>query len=74
MNPYIVPVGIFVYIILITLRSYVNSSLKWLMDLKYISDKKLLMIYGIFGAIISFIICIITTFVKCKNDIGKADT
>ena len=72
-NAYIVPIGIIVYLLLITLRSFVNSSLKWLMDLKYISDKKLLMIYGIFGAIISFIICIITTFVECKNNIDKAD-
>ena len=72
-NEYIVPIGIIVYLLLITLRSYVNSSLKWLMDLKYISDKKLLMIYGIFGAIISFIICIITTFVECKNNIDIAD-
>ena len=71
MNPVLVPIGIIIYLVLITLRSYVNPSLKWLMDLKYISDKKLLMIYGIFGAIISFIICIITTFVECKNKDSK---
>ena len=38
-NAYIVPIGIIVYLLLITLRSFVNSSLKWLMDLKYILTK-----------------------------------
>ena len=66
-NTFLVPIGIFVYIILITVRSYTNSSMKWLMDLKYISEKKLLMIYGLMGAIISSIICIITTYFKCKD-------
>jgi len=37
------------------------------MDLKYISEKKLLMIYGLMGSIISSIICIITTYFKCKD-------
>jgi hypothetical protein len=72
-NTHMVPIGITVYLILITLRSYVNSSIKWLMDLKYISEKKLLMIYGLMGAIISSIICIITTFIECKNKEEKAD-
>ena len=72
-NDYLIPIGVFVYLILITLRSYVNSSIKWLMDLKYISEKKLLMIYGLMGAIISSIICIITTFIECKNKEEKAD-
>ena len=72
-NAYLVPIGIIVYLILITLRSYVNSSIKWLMDLKYISEKKLLMIYGLMGTLISSIICIITTFIECKNEEDKLD-
>ena len=68
MNSYLVPLGIFLYIIFITLRSYINSSIKWLMELKYISEKKILMIYGLMGAIISFILCIITTFKNCKDN------
>ena len=72
-NAYLVPIGIIVYLILITLRSYVNSSIKWLMDLKYISEKKLLMIYGLMGTLISSIICIITTFIECKNEEDISD-
>ena len=72
-NIYLVPLGILVYIILITLRSFVNSSIKWLMDLKYISEKKLLMIYGLMGAVISSIICMITTIFECKDIENKTD-
>jgi len=43
------------------------------MDLKYVSEKKLLMIYGLMGAIISSIICIITTYFKCKNETPMKD-
>ena len=52
---------------LYTLRSYVNSRIKWLMDLKYISPNKLLMIYGFMGAFTCTIVCIITTFAKCTE-------
>jgi len=73
LNPYFVPIGIMIYISFITLRSYANSSIKYLMDLKYISEKKLLMLYGLIGTIISFIFCIITTFVKCKDVEDKSN-
>jgi len=72
-NTILVPIGIFVYIILITARSYANSSIKWLMDLKYISEKKLLMIYGLMGGIICSIICIITTSFECKGETTEKD-
>ena len=59
--------GIITYLFLITLRSYVYSKLKWYMDLKYISENKLLMIYGILGTFLCCIVCTITTFVKCEE-------
>jgi len=59
--------GIMIYFGLITIRSYVNSKIKVYMDLKYISAKKLLIIYGFFGTIIYTIICLITTSVECTN-------
>ena len=66
-NKWFIPIGIILFIILITIRSYVNSKIKWFIDLKYISTSKLLKYYGIVGAIISSITCIITTYVNCKN-------
>ena len=63
-----IPLGIIIYLILITLRSYVNTITKWFMDLKYISQSKLLIMYGIIGSIISLFICTITTFIKCNDE------
>lgn len=63
----LIPIGIILYIILITARSYVNAKIKWLMDLKYISPPKLLKFYGFIGTVICVIACTITTFVECKN-------
>ena len=62
-----IPIGIIIYLILITLRSYVNTKIKYFMDFKYISQSKLLMYYGLMGLSICTIICIITTFVPCHN-------
>ena len=68
---WIAPVGILFYLLLITLRSYINLKIKVFMDLKYISPNKLLMIYGAMGAIICSIVGIITTFEKCEETINK---
>ena len=66
-NKWLIPIGIISYILIMSLRSYVNTRIKWLMDSKYISEIKLLLIYGIFGAFFSLIICIISTFIKCTS-------
>ena len=67
-NSYIIiPIGITIYLFLITLRSIVNSHLKWYMELQNISSKKLLIFYGTFGAIICSFICLISTFNECKT-------
>ena len=64
-----IPIIIAVYLCLITLRSYVNIKIKWLMDFKFISVSKILLAYGIIGIILSSIACMITTIFKCpKND------
>jgi hypothetical protein len=60
-------IGIIVYLILIILRSYVNTKIKWLMDLKYISLSRLLLLYGLIGIIMSSVACTITTFISCSN-------
>ena len=67
---FLVPVGILIYLTLITLRAYVNSNLKVFMDYKNINVFELLFIYGSFGTIISIVACLITTFVNC----GEVDT
>ena len=64
-----IPIIILVYLCLITLRSYVNIKIKWLMDSKFISVNNILLAYGIIGILLSSIACVITTIFKCpKND------
>jgi hypothetical protein len=60
-----IPIGILFYIILIIIRAYVNTKIKWFMDLKYISPSKLLIYYGIMGTIICTSISTVTTYIKC---------
>ena len=69
----LIPIGIIVYIVLISLRSYVNVKIKSLIEhkneqLQYISPSEILMIYGVFGAIICSIICIFTSSFKCIDN------
>ena len=65
---FLIPIGIFIYIILITLRAYAYCNLKVFMDKKNIDAFKLLLIYGSFGTIVSIIVCLITTFVDCGEN------
>ena len=67
-NPYFrIPIGILIYILLISLRSCVNLILKWYMDLKYISHNQILTVYGGIGTIVYGIIILKTTFFACKS-------
>jgi len=59
--------GIIIYFILILIRSYVNSSIKYYMEKVYISNSKLLILYGFIGTIIFSIICLTATFVECYS-------
>jgi hypothetical protein len=59
--------GILFYLTLIIQRSIVNLSLKWYMDIKYISPCQILKTFGIFGTILYFIFCFLTTFIKCYD-------
>ena len=63
---FLIPLSQFIYIPLITIKSYVYIKMKWLMDLKYVSAHKLLPLYGLFGTLLYSTICIISTFLECK--------
>ena len=53
-------------------RAYAITKLKVLMDIKYISPYKILIIFGIIGTIISTAVGIISSFIKCGS-IGSSD-
>ena len=65
--PILIPIGFFIYILFMFVKSYVNVSLKYLMDSKYFSANKILRAYGLIGTIFLTIICIISTLFKCKD-------
>jgi len=62
--------GIFIYIIIITIRAYSYTKIKWFIDLKYISSTKLLIFIGFIGILVSSISCTIETFIKCSPKIN----
>ena len=65
---WIIPIGILFFIVLSFLRAYMFCKIKWLLDLKFISVSKLLILYGFFGSLICLIISIIPTYIPCiKN-------
>ena len=55
------------YFLLITLRSYVNTEIKIFLDIKYISQRVLLISYGIAGAVLCFFAAIFTSSVSCPD-------
>ena len=70
-NKLLIPIGIIIYLILIILRSYVNIKIKCFMDLKYISHNQLLIFYGLIGTITCALTTVISTFIKCNNNINE---
>jgi len=69
----IIPIGTIIFLLITYLRAYVACKVKWLMDLKYITSGLLLMIYGLMGAIICSIACMITTLVPCEDTLISYD-
>ena len=59
---YWIPLGLLIYFPLITLKAYIIIKIKWLMDLKYISENKILMAYGIIGGFFYSIFAILSSF------------
>ena len=59
------------YIFLILVRSYVNTQLKILMDLKFVSHRTLLMNYGFVGLCMCILTGIFTSLVPCFDLINN---
>ena len=68
---WIIFIGLGIYSILIFLRAYVTTKIKWIIDKKYISASRIFFLYGIVGFFFCLIITIIATFISCgtKNEI-----
>ena len=53
------------YFLLLFNKCFINTSTKYLIDLKNVSWKKILCIYGLIGTIFCLIVSLIATFVPC---------
>ena len=71
--PIFIPIGLIVFLFLTYLRAHASCKIKALMDLKYISSNKLLIIYGLMGTIICCLVCIMTTFLPCGDSVISFD-
>ena len=67
-QPVLIPIGVIFFLIIIFIRSYTNCKIKWISDLKDISVYKILIFYGMIGAIICSIVSLITTFIECNSE------
>jgi len=63
----VIPLGIITYLIIMISRAFAINEIKALMQYKYLSPIKLLIIYGIIGAIITIIIGTISSFIECNK-------
>ena len=67
-NLYWIPIGLLIYFTFVTLKAYVIIKIKWLMDLKYISANKLLIIYGLIGTVFYSIFSLISSFTENEEN------
>ena len=65
--PGLVPIGIFIYFLIIILKAYTFCKIKWLCDTKYILPSKILILYNFFGTFLCFSISIIPHFYPCTK-------
>jgi len=69
-NKWYIALGLFFYIMIITIRAYSYTKIKWFIDLKYISSTKLLIYIGFIGILITSISCILETNIECNPKIN----
>ena len=63
----VIPLGIITYLIIMISRAFALSEIKVLMQYKYLSPIKLLIIYSMLGIITTTIIGIISSFIECNK-------
>ena len=64
------PISFILFFIIMVINSYIFINIKKIIDLKYISISKILILYGFFGSILSALFLSVSTFISCgkKND------
>ena len=62
-----IPVGLVFYLLLISINSFNNCTIKSFIDLKYASISQLLIFYSLVGIVICSVACVISTYVPCDK-------
>ena len=65
------PIALIIFFIIMTVNSYLLINIKKIIDLKYVSITKVLILYGIVGIIFTSFISLITTFISCGKKIDS---
>ena len=71
-HAWLFPISFIIYFIKMIMDSYIIISIKKIMDLKYVSISKILIIYGGFGTLFTALFCLVTTYIPCgkrNNDV-----
>ena len=63
------PLSCLSYFIVLSMNSYIIINIKKIIDLKFVSITKILICYGLFGCLFTFLFSLISTFISC----GKKD-
>ena len=66
-----IPISLLIYLLIISSTSYIFTKLKFYMDLRFISQTKLLILYGIIGVTLTSITCLIETLFKCEGNLKE---
>ena len=69
-HAWLFPIAIILFFIIMVINSYLIISIKKIIDLKYVSVTKILILYGLFGTIIAALFSVVATYISCgkKND------
>ena len=68
---WLIPIGFIIYLLYVNILSYIFAKMKWFMDINWISFTKLFMISALLEFLINSIFCIISTFIKCHENIKQ---
>ena len=66
-----IPISLLIYLLIISSTSYIFTKLKFYMDLRFISQTKLLLLYGIIGFSLTLIACLIETLFKSDGNLKE---
>ena len=73
-NPIIyITLGIIIYLLLIFMRASIYLTIKHFMEIKYIMPSNIIKDFGGMGILISFIMCILSTLICCKEKDNKIE-